>query len=766
DDGTFSVVLDEPQLDGEALGVTQTDTSDNESAPANATAPDATAPAVGLEPITTNDATPELTGTVDDPDATITIRADGVDYDATNNGDGTWTLADDTLEPLVEGANNVTITATDPANNVTSIDAVVNVDLTGPADGDGLNSVAFEDGGDNQLSAAEATSVTLSGVIEVGSSIDSITISDGSTPLAVNSADITVGPDGAVTVVGQDLSGLVDGELTVTTTVTDAAGNTGTITDTTTLDATAPTVALDSAITNDTRPALSGTVDDPGATIVVTVDDVDYDATNNGDGTWTLADDAVPALGEGDTTITVLATDAAGNSRTVTGVIVIDTVPPATDDGFNSISFNDGNGVIDGTEAGSVSLTGKVEAGSSVDSIVISDSDDGTADIALDPADITIGADGTVTVGEQDLGSLTDGPITVTMGVTDEAGNSGSVSDTTTLNAVADDPIAVSAGSSLLGLVGLEALGVIDLNDQDLAAYDQDGDLRQVVVTNRALLGVSLSAIGLDYSQALAGELGLSVVPGSDSGGLGLLGPRSWLTITATDEGDIDNLAINEFLATVHYADSAIDLSLLGSTTVEVEDSRGAGDSDSSGNLLGLSLLSLDNTPDYIQEGTTGDDTLIGDAGHDRIYGYDGNDTLIGGGGSDILRGGAGDDFIQIGDDGFAMVDGGDGFDTLELDGGFDLDVTQVQGELRNLESIDLGDGDGGSMLTLDESEIIELTDSDNELQITGDEADTLNVSGAVSTGNQQTIDGSVYAEYQIGDTAFMVDDSIKVEVS
>ncbi|UPU29518.1 Ig-like domain-containing protein [Acinetobacter baumannii] len=62
-------------------------------------------------------------------------------------------------------------------------------------------------------------------------------------------------------------------------------------------DITAPVVALDD-LTNDSTPALTGTVNDPTATVVVNVDGVDYPAVNNGDGTWTLADNTLPALTE------------------------------------------------------------------------------------------------------------------------------------------------------------------------------------------------------------------------------------------------------------------------------------------------------------------------------------------------------------------------------------------------------------------------------------------------------------------------------------
>ncbi|MGK7794478.1 hypothetical protein ACSRDE_19160, partial [Acinetobacter baumannii] len=42
------------------------------------------------------------------------------------------------------------------------------------------------------------------------------------------------------------------------------------------------TVTVDDVLTNDSTPALTGTVNDPTATVVVNVDGVDYPAVNNG----------------------------------------------------------------------------------------------------------------------------------------------------------------------------------------------------------------------------------------------------------------------------------------------------------------------------------------------------------------------------------------------------------------------------------------------------------------------------------------------------
>ncbi|MCP4101672.1 MAG: hypothetical protein GY750_09635, partial [Lentisphaerae bacterium] len=96
--------------------------------------------------------------------------------------------------------SEVTAQITDAAGNVSAqvSEETLESDTTGPSTGDGLNSIEFSDGGDELVSASEATNVTLSGQVEVGSNVTSITISDGTTTLTVASSAITVAADGSV----------------------------------------------------------------------------------------------------------------------------------------------------------------------------------------------------------------------------------------------------------------------------------------------------------------------------------------------------------------------------------------------------------------------------------------------------------------------------------------------------------------------------------------------------------------------------------------
>ena len=89
------------------------------------------------------------------------------------------------------------------------------------------------------------------------------------------------------------------------------------------VDVVAPVVSLtspaDGGATNDATPLLDYTVDDPTATVVVTVDGVPV-ATRNGEELASLADGEHP--------VRVEATDAADNSGSDAASFTVDTVAP------------------------------------------------------------------------------------------------------------------------------------------------------------------------------------------------------------------------------------------------------------------------------------------------------------------------------------------------------------------------------------------------------------------------------------------------------
>ncbi|RIK80290.1 MAG: hypothetical protein DCC68_11305 [Planctomycetota bacterium] len=269
---------------------------------------DTTAPSVTVNARTTNDTTPQLTGTLSDNNGTagvtILVNVNGSNYPVTNNGNGTWTLADNTIvTPLAQGTYNVTVTATDPAGNV-GTDATNNeltIDTASPTVA--INARTTND-----------TTPQLTGTVADNSAVATVVVRvtvNGNTYTATNNGNGTwTLPDNTIS------PPLAQGTYSVTITGTDVAGNVGTdgTANELVIDTTAPTITVNSLSTSDTTPPLSGTINDNAATIQVTVNGNTYPATNNGNGTWSLANNVIsPPLAVGVYNVSATATDAAGN---------------------------------------------------------------------------------------------------------------------------------------------------------------------------------------------------------------------------------------------------------------------------------------------------------------------------------------------------------------------------------------------------------------------------------------------------------------------
>jgi hypothetical protein len=295
----------------------------------------ATIPTVTVNPLSTSDTTPQLSGTVvdNDPDTTVDVIVNGITYPATNNGDGTWTLADDTIAPaLVDGAYDVAVEATDTAGN-TGYDSTIlelEVDTAAP--------VVTVD----TLTTTDATPQLTGTVVDDDSATTVEVTVNGVTHSAYNLGNGTwVLLDDTIT------PALSDGPFDVSVTATDTAGNIGSDTTTNELivDTTAPVVTVDTLTTSDTTPQLTGTIVDvdPATTVEVTVNGIAYPATNNGDGTWTLADNTItPALAEGTYDVAVTATDTGSHvgSDATTDELTIESllVGDLDNDGFVGIT--------------------------------------------------------------------------------------------------------------------------------------------------------------------------------------------------------------------------------------------------------------------------------------------------------------------------------------------------------------------------------------------------------------------------------------------
>lgn len=612
----------------------------------------------------------------------------------TADGNGNWTYTPGTLP---DGPHQVTVSQTDGAGKTSDPTvATVAVDTTAPS---APAITAVTDEGDPIANGATTndTTPTLSGTGEAGATV---TVYDN----GVSIGTTTVAADGSWTFT--PAAPLSDGSHVFTAGLTDAAGNASAPSPAFGLavDSTAPaapviaTLTDDAApatgnipaggTTNDTTPTIAGTTE-PGSTVNV------YDGTTligtvtaDGAGNWTLT----PTLVEGNHSLTATTTDAAGNTSGASTpfAVTVDTTAPAASIAVTGIT--DDTGVVGDWVTGDTTPIFSGTLGSPLGS-------GETVQVSLDggatwsPASVN-GTNWSWFAP----GQLADGGYTLETRVVDNAGNVGNIATQTFTIAHNVAPEAgVTVAGGLLGIADANVLGLIDLSQQQFFTASDYNDNIQNVVLHYGGLGGILSTQQFDANLALAAELGLQFTVTNNPGILGL-GASSDMTITALDGGPIDNLKLNEFLASITLDSGGLagtNVDLLNSISITATDSTVLTGSATAGQLLSVGVLTtlLDSSQSSsIIEGTSGNDTVTGTAGNDRLYGYAGDDTLDAGDGNDLLRGGAGND-VLLGGAGNDILIGGSGNDTLTGGAGGDVFLWEVN-------AADNGGGNGTDVIT------------------------------------------------------------------
>lgn len=304
---------------------------------------------------TTNDSTPTLSGTAA-ANATVTIRVDGVDIGTTvADGLGAWIFTPDT--PIAEGQHTLTAVATDAAGNTSDVSnswgiIIDSVAPDAPVITQVVDDVPERLGTLNSGDSTNDPTPTLNGTAEPGSTV---TIRQDGVDLT------TIVIDSSGTWTYTPTTPLVNGTYTFTAVTTDGAGNTSQPSGgfTLTVDTTPPAAATIATVTDDvggvngpltsgdttddTQPLLQGTA--PADAVITVYDGTTLlgTATLDGSGGWSFT--PVIPLTDGPHTLTVHATDAAGNTTISTPFeLTVDTVPPTTPD-IPAITVNP-----DGTE--------------------------------------------------------------------------------------------------------------------------------------------------------------------------------------------------------------------------------------------------------------------------------------------------------------------------------------------------------------------------------------------------------------------------------
>ncbi|MEW4390912.1 Ig-like domain-containing protein [Pseudomonas paraeruginosa] len=766
--GNWSFTPGTPLTNGTVVNAVAQDAAGNTSGPVSTTV-DAVAPAT---PVIAPSNGVELSGTAEPGVRVILTDSNGNPVGQTlADGSGNWTFTPST--PLANGTV-VNAVAQDPAGN-TSGPASTTVDTVAPAT--------------PVINASNGSVIT--GTAEVGAKV---ILTDGNgNPIGETTAD---GSGNWTFTPGTPLA---NGTV-INAVAEDAAGNaSGPVS--TTVDSVAPSAPLLSISADGAL--LTGTAEPNSQVRIVVNGDTANPITVNVDGSGNFSLPFAPPLVTGEL-IAGVAVDAVGNVSGPATINAPDLAPPtisvpeAADSWINAAEIGDGIQV-------DVAVRPTMQAGQVI-TVKFAGQNGYEAEVShtLTAGDIAIGNVTLTLLPPSGQGPFPEGASTVTADI-----NGGTASNTVSFTVDTVPPpapvlslvgniltISTEPGTEVtveVNIGGAVATVTLTADNTGLASLDLltglDIDLSwdqllnaQVSVKGEDLAGnpspVASIGVGTNIPQPVTiGNFGLDVglLPPT-FGFSGDTAPNSGLEVRVVTPAANVTVPLTAD-ASGHFALNLLDPALLlqlglGSITdllnlgsqlsfnVVAIDSNG-NDSASYGITLSGSGVGL-NIGQIDVNGTSGDDVLSGANGSsEHINGGAGSDLILNVGTGDQVQAGDGNDTIQITATDFVSIDGGNGFDTLLLANGIDLDYNAVGvGTLSNLERIDLGKGDGGSVLTLTAAEVDVITDASNTLQITGESNDTLNVSGAVNTGTTQLINGITYDVYTFGSTTLLIEDN------
>lgn len=388
--------------------------------------------------------------------AQVTVTLNGHNYSATTDAAGNWTLTVPVSDLAALGQANYTVSAsaTSAAGNTASSQANLLVDSGLP--GVTIDTVA----GDDIINAAEAgDDQTISGGVTRAAAGDTVTVTLGG-----NTYTAEVQPDlsWSVSVPAADLQALGNGDLTITASVTNANGNTGSGTRDITIDANLPGLRVDTVAGDDIVNSIehgqalvitggsSGL--NAGAVLTVTIDSVAYSATVQADGSWSVGIPAanVSAWPAGPLTVDVAGQSSAGNPVSVSHPFTVDLTAVAIS--INTVTSDD---VINAAEKGTgLTLSGSTSGIESGQTVTV------TFGGKTYTASVAANGSWSVNVPAADLATLPDGAANVQASVSSASGNSASATHaysvdasapTLTINTIASDDIlnATEAGSPL-----------------------------------------------------------------------------------------------------------------------------------------------------------------------------------------------------------------------------------------------------------------------------------------------------------------------------
>ncbi|MBG5062660.1 Ig-like domain repeat protein, partial [Pseudomonas aeruginosa] len=768
--GNWSFTPGTPLANGSVINAVAQDAAGNTSGPVSTTV-DAVAPAT---PVIDPSNGVELSGTAEPGVRVILTDGNGNPIGQTlADGSGNWSFTPGT--PLANGTV-VNAVAQDPAGN-TSGPASTTVDTVAPAT--------------PVINASNGSVIT--GTAEVGAKV---ILTDGNgNPIGETTAD---GSGNWTFTPGTPLA---NGTV-INAVAEDAAGNASGPASTT-VDSVAPSAPLLSISADGAL--LTGTAEPNSQVRIVVNGDTANPITVTVDGAGNFSLPFAPPLITGEL-IAGVAVDAAGNVSGPATINAPDLAPPtisvpeAADTWINAAEIGDGIQV-------DVTVRPTMQVGQVV-TVKFAGQNGYEAEVShtLTAGDIAAGNLTLTLTPPGGMGPFPEGASTVTADINGGTASTpvpftiDTIPPATPVLSLVGNILTISAepGTELTVTVdvgGVTATATVTADNSGLASLNLLTDL-DVDFSWDQLLNAQVSVVGRDPagnpSNTASIGIGTSIEQPVTIGNFGLdvslnpLNPRFGFSGTTEPNSSVVirviTPALNVELLPIQ-ADSSGNFSLnLLSPTILTQLGLNITDILNLGSQISFNLVSTDSngndsaaygitlTPNGLSlnigqidvNGTSGDDVLSGANGSsEHINGGDGSDLIFNVGTGDHVVAGNGNDTIQITATDFVSIDGGAGFDTLVLANGIDLDYNAVGvGTLSNLERIDLGKGDSGSVLTLTAAEVDAITDANNTLQITGENNDTLNVVGAVNTGTTQLINGITYDVYTFGSTTLLIEDN------
>ncbi|PQN11090.1 adhesin, partial [Shigella dysenteriae] len=337
------------------------------------------------------------------------------------------------------------------AGNQVSVSHPFTVDLTAVAIS--INTVVSDD----VINAAEkGTDLTLSGSTSGIESGQTVTVTFGG---KTYTASVAANGSWSVNVPAADLATLPDGAANVQASVSSASGNSASATHAYSVDASAPTLTINTIASDDILNAaeagspltISGTsTAETGQTVSVTLNGATYTGTVQADGSWSVSvpTSALGALTASNYTVSATVNDKAGNPGSASHNLAVDTTAPVLT--INTVAGDD---VINATEKGSdlaLSGTSDQPAGTAITVTLNGQNYSATTDAS---------SNWSVTVPASAVSALGEATYSVTASVINAQGNSSTASHNVqvntalpgiTINPVATDDIinASEAGSA------------------------------------------------------------------------------------------------------------------------------------------------------------------------------------------------------------------------------------------------------------------------------------------------------------------------------